>query len=283
MAEISTSGEVELYNAAGLRHELVSFLQRELAPEQYGIQVEREVKAVVLKADVHFSPVAVLDIYIFERAGKGQYCIQVLTPSNPHHLNWAEASKQIRFLEHLSVHGFEECALFLAYQQPSLHAESELNFLKAEPAYPVEWKELLPATQDSNGPWRYCFLQINEGARQMNPETGPLETVETRTLETIKLTHLNSAFRVKGNNKRRSLELKSIFFPEALNPNITALELQILDEKDLTIFSQNLLPAYQQGQIVLEINRRFDFYDHLTVSIMAEPSGAALAAEVSFE
>ncbi|MCJ8166022.1 hypothetical protein MKJ04_14340 [Pontibacter sp. E15-1] len=159
VSEFRTLLHVELYNTAGLRHELVSYLDGALSLENYGVQVERKATAVVLEPYEAVSQEAILDIYIFERAGKGQFCIQVMAVSSPDQGSWAEASKNIRFLEELSAHGFRETGFFFAYQQPGQHLEIELIFQRSEPSYSMVWQELTPASHDSKGPWMYCFIQ----------------------------------------------------------------------------------------------------------------------------
>lgn len=159
VSEFKTLLHVELYNTAGLRHELVSYVEKALSPEEYGIQVERKATAVVLEPNEAFSQEAILDIYIFERTGKDQFCIQVMAVSSPDQGSWAEAFKNIRFLEELSAHGFREAGLFFAYQQPSQHLETELMFQRSEPGYSIVWEELAPTSHDSKGPWMYSFIQ----------------------------------------------------------------------------------------------------------------------------
>ena len=161
VAFVSTSGEVELYNEAGLRHELATFIEQRLNPEKYGIQLEREARAVVLADSEEDFQDALLDIYVFERAGKGQFCLQVMAPPNLTALAWAEAPKQVKFLKQLLLHGFQEGGLFLAFQQPFPTAETpaDLNAMLPNLGNAIEWNELLPAWQDNNGPWKYFFLQ----------------------------------------------------------------------------------------------------------------------------
>ena len=159
VSETRTQGKVELYNEAGLRHELACFIEQKLPPDNYGVQIEREAQAVVLEASNSVFQGALLDIYIFERAGKGQYCLQVLAQNHQNHIAWEEAFKQVKLLEQLSAHGFQETCLFLAYQQHDLNSESELK--KSILNYTITWKELLPAAQDKNGSWKYFLLQTN--------------------------------------------------------------------------------------------------------------------------
>lgn len=100
-------------------------------------------------------------------------------------------------------------------------------------------------------------------------------------METVKLTHFNSSFRIEGNNKRRSLEIKTIRLVERLAP--ATFKLLVLDEKDMPIFSQEILTADQDQHTTVYLNKRFAFYDHLSVCIRTTPSSAAFLVEVSFE
>ena len=163
VSKVKSSGKIELYNAAGLRHELASFLEWKLPADRYGIQVEREAQAVVLEASHTVFQVANLDVYIFERAGKGQFCLQILAQSHQNPFSWAEALKQVKFLEQLSSHGFQECGLFFACQRHAFLSEQALK--NSILGYAVKWEELLPASQDNNGPWKYFFILLDPATK----------------------------------------------------------------------------------------------------------------------
>jgi hypothetical protein len=102
-------------------------------------------------------------------------------------------------------------------------------------------------------------------------------------METSKLTHLNSSLRVEGSEKRRSLEIKQV---QVLQPpqadHAVKLKLQVLDEKDVTIYSQPLVPGGPHADTAVHIDQKFVFYDHLTVRVTADPEESAFEIEVSF-
>ncbi|MCJ8166021.1 hypothetical protein MKJ04_14335 [Pontibacter sp. E15-1] len=87
-------------------------------------------------------------------------------------------------------------------------------------------------------------------------------------METVKLTHFNSSFRIEGNNKRRSLEIKTIRLVERLAP--ANLKLLVLDEKDIPIFSQEILTAEQNQHTTVSLNKKFAFYEHLSVCVKVQ-------------
>lgn len=163
---INTSSQVEIYNKAGLRHTLVSFLEGELDDNTYGIQVEREPKSVVLGAVNENFPEGSLDIYIFELSGKGQFCVQVLVGDIQDSFSRTAVLAQVSFLKGLAANGFKENGLLFAYQLRSLSAEeefiSEMN--EVLPDYAIEWRELLPVSKDVNGPWMCFYLEQNATA-----------------------------------------------------------------------------------------------------------------------
>jgi hypothetical protein len=99
-------------------------------------------------------------------------------------------------------------------------------------------------------------------------------------METIRLNHLNNAFRLEGSEKRRNLELYSVSVQEWPAGEAT-LKLVVVDEKDVPIYSQPLAPSQQNEEI--SIGKTFGFYDHLSVQLRAEPDGSPFEALVHFK
>ena len=101
-------------------------------------------------------------------------------------------------------------------------------------------------------------------------------------METIELNHLNSALRLSGSEKRRGITIETITvkkWPEA-GEN---LKLLIIDEKEITIYSQPFSAAQREEEQKIVIHKTFNFYDHLTVKVEAESGDSPFAVEVAFE
>ncbi|MBD1396463.1 hypothetical protein H9Q13_04745 [Pontibacter sp. JH31] len=102
-------------------------------------------------------------------------------------------------------------------------------------------------------------------------------------METIRLSHLNSSFRIEGKPARKSLELDKALVLKPTQPNADVkLKIVVYDEKDIPIYSNRLVPDQQHADTWVRINERFVFYDHLTVRVKAEPADSAFEAEVIF-
>ena len=99
-------------------------------------------------------------------------------------------------------------------------------------------------------------------------------------METIRLNHLNNAFRLEGSEKRRNLELYSVSVQEWPAGEAT-LKLVVVDEKDVPIYSQALAPSQQSEEI--SIGKNFGFYDHLSGQLRTEPEGSPFEAQVHFK
>lgn len=100
-------------------------------------------------------------------------------------------------------------------------------------------------------------------------------------MESIDLNHLNPLFKIKGNEERRSLEIISVAVEKEPDASAT-LKLIVLDEKDVPIFSQELSSGGEVKSSI-DINKKFVFYDHLTVRITAEPDDVPFHAALHFE
>ena len=93
-------------------------------------------------------------------------------------------------------------------------------------------------------------------------------------METIELNQFNSSFRIEGNERTRSLEIMEVV---ARNGDSTGLNLLVIDEKDITIYTQPLNPSGETA-----VGKRFAFYDHLSVKVEAETPDTPFTVEVRF-
>ena len=99
-------------------------------------------------------------------------------------------------------------------------------------------------------------------------------------VKTILLNQFNTSFRIQGSEETRSLELKSILLKEWPEKG-GSLKVIVLDEKDVPVFSQEIVPAQAAGVSTVEVNKKFVFYDHLTVLVTAEPAERVFSVEVN--
>ncbi|MEJ8804288.1 hypothetical protein [Pontibacter sp. H249] len=88
-------------------------------------------------------------------------------------------------------------------------------------------------------------------------------------MKTIELNQFNTTFRVEGSSQTRSLEIKKV---DLYSSDSQGLKLNVIDEKDITIYSQ---PLNQSGITV--VGKRFVFYDHLSVNVEAEQADTTFA------
>ena len=56
----------------------------------------------------------------------------------------------------------------------------------------------------------------------------------------------------------------------------------MLDEKDVPIYSQLLDSSQAKEDGAIPVGKRFVFYDHLSVQVLAEPAGAPFAVVINF-
>lgn len=98
----------------------------------------------------------------------------------------------------------------------------------------------------------------------------------------ITLNHLNSSFEVKD-QVAKVITIRTL---SSLNriPNPDLVRLNMLDEKDLTIFSKafsDFKPL--TNNLVWELNQEFNFYDHITISITSQDQNLDFEINVGFE
>ena len=73
--------EFELYNEAGLQHELALFLRKQFERTRYRTQLERNVDDIGISLGEDEFPKREIDIYIYERGGNERYCIELKFPT----------------------------------------------------------------------------------------------------------------------------------------------------------------------------------------------------------
>jgi hypothetical protein len=173
----------EIYNEAGLQHELGFYLKQHLG-KSYKIQLERNIEAI-LGTKKGFEKKEI-DIYITN--GIAKIAIELKVPINKQIPRRMElAFGDIRFLEQLKYEGFNECYfLFASYVKsfwkskreqkiydffndgifqtlnksdvPNFIQRSKTAFKKLNKIYHFEWKDL--KTQDYKQ-WRYFILKVD--------------------------------------------------------------------------------------------------------------------------
>jgi len=108
---IQSDSEIELYNEAGLQHEMALFLRKEIG-DVFKIELERNVK-VFCKEDEKYEKKE-MDIYLFEKKNpNNKYCIELklsLGRAVPRRMYLAFSD--VLFLEQLKHKGFKKCFLF---------------------------------------------------------------------------------------------------------------------------------------------------------------------------
>lgn len=101
-------------------------------------------------------------------------------------------------------------------------------------------------------------------------------------MESIELTETNNTIRLDGSEATRSMDIKDVEvkkWPEA-GGNI---KLIVFDEKDVPIYSQALASSQTKENEAIPVNRRFVFYDHLSVKFITETEGPTFTLVINFE
>jgi hypothetical protein len=101
-------------------------------------------------------------------------------------------------------------------------------------------------------------------------------------MKTQELNESNTTLKLTGSEATRSMDIKSVEVKKwpAAGGN---LELHVLDEKDITIYSQELEPAQESDAGAITVGKRFVFYDHLSVQIIARKEGSSYSVKLNFE
>lgn len=107
---IQNTPGINLYNEAGLQHELGFYLKKNL-PKKYIIELERNVSAITGTKKGFYKKE--LDIYITD--GKNKYAVELKVPVNKQIPRQMELTfKDVRFMEQLKEKGVNECFLLFA-------------------------------------------------------------------------------------------------------------------------------------------------------------------------
>lgn len=72
--------EFELYNEAGLQHELALFLRKQFEGTRYRVQLERNVDDIGITLGKDDFTKTEMDIYIYDKDGIERYCIELKYP-----------------------------------------------------------------------------------------------------------------------------------------------------------------------------------------------------------
>ena len=98
----------------------------------------------------------------------------------------------------------------------------------------------------------------------------------------ITLNHLNSSFEVKD-QIATAITIKRLTSSGYI-PNPELMRLNMLDEKDLTIYSKPFSDFKAvKDNFEWELNQEFNFYDHLTISITNQSQNPEFEVNVGFE
>ena len=92
----------ELYNEAGLQHELALFLRKQFEGTRYRLQLERNVDGIGITLGRDDFTKRDMDIYIYEKGGDERYCIELKCPTHgaiPRRM--FQTFEDIKFLEDL--------------------------------------------------------------------------------------------------------------------------------------------------------------------------------------
>lgn len=105
--------DFELYNEAGLQHELAWFLRKQFESTKYRLQLERNVSDIGLTLNIDDFIKKEMDIYIYEKGANEKYCVELKFPMKgafPRRMY--QTFEDVNFLESLKLKaGFHEVAL----------------------------------------------------------------------------------------------------------------------------------------------------------------------------
>ena len=105
--------DFELYNEAGLQHELAFFLREKIKGSQYCLQLERNINGLRRPLSGKNFVKREMDIYIYQKDGKERYCIELKFPNKgafPRRMY--QTFEDIKFIEQLKLQGnFEKVAM----------------------------------------------------------------------------------------------------------------------------------------------------------------------------
>ena len=99
-------------------------------------------------------------------------------------------------------------------------------------------------------------------------------------MKTVELTESNATLRLEGSGSTRSMDVKQVAVKKWPTSG-GGLKLIVLDEKDIPIYSQVLEQSQTQADNNLAIDKRFVFYDHLSLHLEAD--GSPFSVVIHFE
>ena len=99
-------------------------------------------------------------------------------------------------------------------------------------------------------------------------------------MQHVKLSHLNPEIKINGNEQRKSLRLQSV---KLLSPPDaeTVLQIRMLDEKNMPVFSREL--PFAPGQPEITIEHELVFYDHMAITICNQQKEGPFEVELAYE
>jgi len=117
------NSDFELYNEAGLQHELLFFLRTEIG-DKYKIYAERNISKIGKKLDLKEFNKKEMDIFITSRYGSENYCIELkYLTGNAIPRRMSQVYEDIKFLEELKNDlDFNGCLLFLMTPRKVFHS-----------------------------------------------------------------------------------------------------------------------------------------------------------------
>ncbi len=81
LKQSEADSDFELYNEAGLQHELALFLRKQFKGTKYRVQLERNVDGIDITLGKDDFTKREMDIYIYEKDGSERYCIELKYPT----------------------------------------------------------------------------------------------------------------------------------------------------------------------------------------------------------
>jgi len=113
---VQKTSDLELYNEAGLQHELAVFLRNNLPRKEYRILIEPNITYIDPHLDKEQFRKKELDLFIEKKNDRKRYCIELKFPVNrafPRRM--FQVFEDINFLEELVYEaGFERCYFLMA-------------------------------------------------------------------------------------------------------------------------------------------------------------------------
>ncbi|WP_439882695.1 hypothetical protein ACSX1A_05890 [Pontibacter sp. MBLB2868] len=100
-------------------------------------------------------------------------------------------------------------------------------------------------------------------------------------MKAIELNENNSTLIISGSQATRSIDIKKVTvnrWPAADD----SLKMLVLDEKDVPIYSQVMETSQARQGGTIEVDKRFVFYDHLSVQFITERENSGFDVTLNF-